>query len=127
MPKRAPKPAVTAMTYDLVWQMGATLPGVEKGVSWGSAALKVKSANGKMELLACIPTNKAAEPNSILFRVDRKARAAMIEESPELYYAPDHYLGYDGVLVRLAHLTPELAHDLLAMSHRFATQKRKRP
>ena len=121
MPKPSAKPAIT---YDLIWQMGIALPGVEKGISWGSTALKVKSANGKSELMACIPTNKAAEPNSLLFRVDRKARAAMLEESPDLYYAPDHYLGYDGVLVRLAHLTPELAHDLLAMSHRFVTHKR---
>ena len=122
MAKRAPKPAVT---YDLVWQMGATLPGVEKGISWGSTALKVKDAKGKLQLLACVPTNKAAEPNSLLFRMNRKDRAAMIEESPDLYYAPDHYLGYDGVLVRLAHLTPELLHDLLAMSRRFITHKRK--
>ena len=123
MPKRAAK---SAITYDLIWQMGTLLPGVEKGTSWGSTALKIKGASGKMELLVCIPTNKAAEPNSLLFRADRKARAAMIEESPDLYYAPDHYLGYDGVLVRLAHLTPELAHDLLAMSHRFVTRKRKK-
>lgn len=121
MPKHASKPVVT---YDLVWQTGSALLGVEKGISWGSTALKVKTANGKMELMVCIPTNKAAEPNSLLFRMDRKARAAMIEESPDLYYAPDHYLGYDGVLVRLAQLTPELAHDLLAMSHRFVTRKR---
>jgi len=120
MPKRTPKATVT---YDLVWQMGAALPDVEKSISWGSPALKVKRA-GKMELIACIPTNKAAEPGSLLLRVDRKDRAAMIAESPDLYYAPDHYVGYDGVLVRLAHLTPELLHDLLTMAHRFVTRKR---
>jgi len=122
MPKRI---ANAAVTYDLVWQMGITLPGVEKSITWGSPALKVKRA-GKMELIACIPTNKAAEPDSLLVRMDRKDRAAMIAESPDLYYAPDHYLSYDGVLVRLAHLTPELAHDLLAMAHRFVTRKRKK-
>jgi hypothetical protein len=121
MPRQAPKPAVT---YDLVWQMGAALPGVESGISWGSTALKVKRA-GKMELMACIPTNKAAEPGSLLLRMDRKERAAMIAESPDLYYAPEHYLSYDGVLVRLAHLTPEVLHDLLPMAHRFVTRKRK--
>lgn len=114
------------MTYDLVWQIGTTFPGVEKSISWGSTALKVKGGRGKLELMACIPTNKSAEPNSLLFRVDRKARAAMIEESPDLYYAPDHYLNYDGVLVRLAHLTPELLRDLLSMSHRFVTRKGKK-
>jgi hypothetical protein len=123
MPRRPAKPAVTC---DLIWQMGIAFPGVEKSISWGSPALKVKGPSGKMELLACIPTNKSAEPNSLLFRIDRKARPAMIEESPDLYYAPDHYLGYDGVLVRLTHLTPALAHDLLAMSHRFVTRKPKK-
>lgn len=123
MAKRTGKVGVT---YDLVWQMGVTLPGVEKGISWGSPALKVKSPNGKMELLACIPTNKAAEPDSLLVRVDRKDRTAMMVESPELYYAPDHYLNYDGVLVRLAQLTPELLHDLLVMSHRFVTRGRRK-
>lgn len=117
-----PKPAVT---YDLVWQMGLTFSGVEKAISWGSPALKVKSGNGKLELIACVPTNKAAEPNSLLLRIDRKDRPAMIAESPDLYYAPDHYLGYDGILVRLVHLSPELLHDLLAMAHRFVTQKSK--
>lgn len=124
MAKRAPKSGIAC---DQVWQAGLTFPDVEKAVSWGSPALKLKGKAGKMELLACVPTNKAAEPNSLLIRVDRKSRAAMIEESPELYYAPEHYLGYDGVLVRLDHLTPELLHDLLAMAHRFVTRKRKRP
>ena len=119
-----PKPVLkTAVGYDLVWEMGVTFPGVEMGVSWGSTALKVKGAGSKMQLMACVPTNKSAEPGSLLIRIDRKVRAALLEESPELYYAPDHYLGYDGVLVRLAHLTPDLLHDLLAMAHRFVTRK----
>lgn len=118
-----PKPVKVVVNYDLVWQMGITFPGVEKGVSWGGPALKVNGAGAKMQLMACVPTNKSAEPGSLLIRIDRKERAALLEESPELYYAPDHYLGYDGVLVRLAYLTPDLLHDLLAMAHRFVTRK----
>ncbi|MFZ0273085.1 MAG: hypothetical protein WB524_26545 [Acidobacteriaceae bacterium] len=56
----------------------------------------------------------------ILIRIDRNARPA---EDPNLDYAPDHDLGYDGVLVRLQHLTPAILHDLLAMAHKFATRK----
>ena len=105
------------VTLAMVWKAGLTFAGVEKGTSWGSTALKV---GGK--LMACVPTHKSAEPGSVLIRMDRNDRAALLAESPELYYAPDHYLGYDAVLVRIAGLTPELLHDLLAMAHRFVRQ-----
>jgi len=108
----------SAVTLDAIWKIGLTFPGVEKSTTFGAPALKVRG-----QLMACVPTNKAAEPNSLLIRMDRNDRAALLAESPNLYYAPDHYLSYDGVLVRLAHLTPELLHDLLAMAHRFVTRK----
>lgn len=117
-----PKPGVT---LDAVWKIGAGFPGVEKSASFGSPALKVRRPGGKLELMACVPTNKAAEPGSLLVRVDRRERAAMLEEAPDVYYAPDHYLGYDGILVRLDHITPETLRDLLATAHRFVTRKRK--
>jgi hypothetical protein len=110
-----------SVTLETVWQTGLALPGVEKGLSWGSPALKVRG-----QLMAGVPTNKSAEPGSLLIRIDRNDRAALLDESPELYYAPEHYLGYDGVLVRLAHLNPELLRDLLTMAHKFVTRKRKK-
>ncbi len=106
------------VTLETVWQIGLTFPNVEKSISWGAPALKVRG-----NLMACVPTNKAAESNSILIRIDRNARPALLAEDPNLYYAPDDYLGYDGVLVRLQHLTPEILHDLLAMAHKFVTRK----
>jgi hypothetical protein len=106
------------LTLAAAFHIGLTLPGVEDSTYFGTRALKV---NGN--LMACVPTNKAAEPNSLLIRVDRADRPALLAESPDLYYAPDHYLGYDGVLIRLAHCTPELAHDLFAMAHKFVTRK----
>lgn len=112
----------SGVTLDAVWRMGMTLPGVEKSTAYGSTALKVKRSGGKLQLMACVPTHKSAEPGSLLIRVDRRQRAALLEEAPELYYAPEHYLGYDGVLVRLAQLTPELLHDLLMMAHKFVTR-----
>ena len=107
------------VTLETVWRTGLTFPSVEESTSWGAPALKVRG-----NLMACVPTNKAAEPNSILIRIDRRDRPALLAESPGLYYAPEHYLGYDGVLVRLAHLTPEILHDLLAMAHKFTTRSR---
>jgi hypothetical protein len=100
-------------------RIGRSFPNVEESTSWGAPALK-----GCGNLMACVPTNKAAEPGSFLIRMDRAERPALLAEAPHLYYAPDHYLGYDAVLVRLAHCTPELMHDLLAMAHRFVCRKR---
>ncbi|HEY1502351.1 MAG TPA: MmcQ/YjbR family DNA-binding protein [Acidobacteriaceae bacterium] len=109
------------VTLANVWQVGLTFPDVEKSTAWGSPALKVRG-----NLMACVPTHKSAEAGSVLIRMDRNDRASLLAELPELYYAPDHYLGYDAVLVRIAGLTPELLRDLLAMAHRFVTRKAPR-
>ena len=106
------------VTLETVLQTGLTLPGVEKGTSWGSPALKVRG-----NLMACVPTHKCAEPGSVLIRMDRRDRAAMIVESPNMYYAPPHYQDYDAVLVRLDRLNPELVRDLLVMAHKFVNVK----
>jgi len=106
------------VTVTQILAAARSLPGVEEATSWGAPALKVRG-----KLMACVPTNKQAEPNSFLFRVDRSERAAMIAEQPGLYYAPPHYQDYDAVLVRLDPLTPELLRDLLVMAHRFVTRE----
>ena len=110
------------VTLAKVLETGLTLPGVDQGTTFGAPALKVHG-----NVMACVPTNKQAEPNSFLFRMDRTQRAAMIAEQPSLYYAPPHYQDYDAVLVRLDRLTPELLPSLLAMAHNFVTRKRPRP
>ena len=107
------------VTLATVWQIGLTFPGVEKSTAYGNPALKVRG-----KLMAAVPANKAAEPDSIMVRIDRNDRAALLAESPDLYYAPDHYLDYDAVLVRLARLTPDLLRDLLAMAHKVACPER---
>jgi hypothetical protein len=112
---------MAGVSLDTVWKMGATLPGVVQSTAYGSPALKVGG-----QLMACVPTNKSAEPGSLMFRVDRNDRQTMLAEAPELYYVTDHYLDYDAVLVRLERLNQELLHDLLAMAHRFVTKKGKR-
>ena len=64
-----------------VRKIALEMPDVEEAISWGSPALK---AGGKM--FACIPTNKAAEPDSLLLRVDLERRAELIEADPATYY-----------------------------------------
>jgi hypothetical protein len=102
--------------------MALALPGVEEGTSYGLPALKV---NG--ELLLCIPTNKSAEPDSIVARVDFDQRAELLETDPEVYYLKDHYLNYPCVLVRLSRIHPDALRDLIGTAWRFVTTKKKRP
>ena len=116
--------AKSGVTLDAVWRIGTSLPDVQKSTAYGNPALKVKRRNGKLDLMAAVPTNKSAEPGTLMVRVNREERSTLIEEAPEIYYAPDHYLAYDAVLVRLARLTPESLPDLLAMAHSFVTRKK---
>ena len=86
---------------------------------YGSPALKV---GGK--LLACIPTHKSAEPDSVVVRIDFDRRAELLATAPDVYYIKDHYLNYPAVLVRLSRIHPDALRDLLGMSWRFVTAKR---
>lgn len=96
------------MTFATVRAIGTKLPDVEVSTAFGAPALKL---HGK--LLACIATNKAAEPNTLVVRVGFDERDAMIVDDPETYYLKDHYVDYDVVLVRLANVGKEAMQDLL--------------
>lgn len=93
---------------------GEALPGVVRGTSFGAPALKVRG-----KVMACVPTNESAEPGSLLIRVNRRDREAMLAERPDLFYLPDHYVGYDGILLRLKACDAAMMRDLMAMAHRF--------
>jgi len=58
--------------------------------------------------------------------VDSEQCAELVSEAPEIYYLPDHYVGYNCVLVRLSGITPEALHDLVRAAHRFVTRKSSR-
>jgi hypothetical protein len=114
----------TKTTFDTVRKIGSAIPGVEESADSRGMSLK---AGGKM--IACSATNKSAEPNSLVVRIDFDQRDAMIAEAPETYYVTDHYLNYPSVLVRLSRVSPEALRDLLQAACRFvsASEKRRRP
>ena len=116
----AVRSAVTT-TFATVKRIGLTLPGVEEGTAYGAPALKI---NG--QLLACMATNKAAEPNSLVLRVDFAERDELIEAEPDVYYLKDHYVDYACVLVRLKRVHPDALPDLLRMAWRFMNSKAKK-
>jgi hypothetical protein len=103
-----------AVDFETVRKIGSTLPSVEDGMTYGQAALKV---NGK--LLACIPSNRSAEPDSLALPMDPEDRAELIAAAPDIYYAPEHYLSYPMILVRLPLVDEGVLRDLLGMAHRF--------
>jgi hypothetical protein len=102
--------------FETVRQIGLELPGVEASTAYGFPALKVRG-----KLLACLPANRSAEPDSIVVRVDFDDRAGLLAEAPDVYYLTDHYVGYNAVLVRLSRLNREVLRDLLGMAYKFVT------
>ena len=106
------------VNFATVRAIGLKLPAVEESTAYGAPALKI---HGK--LLACLPSNPSAEPDSLVVRVDFDDRAELLAAEPDVYYVTDHYIGYTAVLVRMSRLTPDALRDLLGMAHKFVTRK----
>jgi hypothetical protein len=110
------------LNFDTVRELGLALPDVVDGTAYGAPALKL---DGK--LLACIPTNKSAEPNSIVVRIDLELRAELLRQYPDIYYITDHYAPHATVLVRLSKITRADLRELLRDACRFVTPAAPRP
>ena len=113
------------MTFRTVRAIGLQLPDVEETTMYGSPALKLE---GRM--VACIASNKAAEPGTLVMRTTFEQREAMIAEEPETYYLKPHYETFPVVLVRLSSVTREAMQDLLTGAVRAilaAKSEKKRP
>jgi hypothetical protein len=108
--------------FDTVRTMARDLAGVEESTAYGSPALKVRG-----KLMAAIPVNKSAEPDSLAVSVDFERRSELLETAPDIYYLPDHYVNYPIVLVRLSRIQPDALRDLLGLAWRFAGSARRRP
>lgn len=98
------------VTFETVRKIGVTFPDVEAS----EGALRVKGS-----LMACIPSHKSAEPDSLAIRIDPEERAALLAEAPDVYYAPEHYLDYPMMLVRLAKIDDGVVRDLLGLAHKY--------
>lgn len=107
-----------ATAFEVVRHIGLALPGVEESTAYGAPALKIRG-----KLLACIPSHRSAEPDSLAVRVDFTDRDALLREAPDVYYLTDHYVGYNAVLVRLSRVSPDVLRDLLGMAYKFVTAK----
>ncbi len=102
------------LDFDTVRKLGLALPNVVDATAYGAPALKL---GGK--LLACVPTNKSAEPGSIVVHINLEQRAELLREQPDIYYITDHYAPYPTVLVRLSKITRSDLNELLRDACRF--------
>jgi hypothetical protein len=105
--------------FDRVRRLGLRLPDVEEATSWGVPALKVR---GKM--FACIPTNRQAEPESVVFRLSFMERDLRLDAEPDHYYLKPHYVNYPCVLARVRRLSDAALEELLETSWRFVQTTR---
>ena len=113
--KRVPSaPRTTKDYFARVRRLGLRLADVEEATSWGAPALKVR---GKM--FACVPTNKQAEPESVVFRLSFVERDLRLDAEPDHYYLKPHYVNYPCVLVRVKRLSDGALKELLETSWRF--------
>jgi hypothetical protein len=113
-------PRAKGGSFDLVRELGRALTGVEEGTMYGSPALKLR---GKM--LACIATNKAADPDSLVAQVGFVNRDLLIAKDPSVYYVRKHYAPYPAVVVRLNRIKRSDLQELLEMAHRYLSSEKK--
>ena len=108
------------LDFGVVREIARTLPDVEDSTIHGAPSLKVRG-----RLLACPALHRSAEPNSLAVRIGFEQRAELIASAPSVYYVTDHYVDYPTVLVRLSEVHRDTLRDLLGMSWRFVTDKKR--
>jgi hypothetical protein len=109
------------LTFDTVRELGSVLLDVVDSTAYGAPALKLRG-----KLLACVPTNKSADANSIVVRIDPEQRAELLRQDPNVYYITDHYAPHPTVLVRLSKIGRADLKALLHDAHRFVLSEQKR-
>ena len=107
--------------FAVVRELGLSLSDVEEGTMYGAPALKLR---GKM--LACITTNKAADPDSLAVQVGFVNRDLLIVKDPSTYYLRKHYASYPVVLVRLNTVKRNDLRNVLDMAWRYLSDARKK-
>lgn len=107
--------------FDRVKRIGLQLPDVEEGTAYGAPALKVK---GKM--FACIPTNRSAEPDSLVVRLPFLERDLRLTYKPTVYYLKPHYEGYPCVLARVKLLKDADLKELLETGRQYVRSSKSR-
>lgn len=113
--------ARSPLGFAAVRRIGLALPDVEESTAYGSPALKLRG-----KLMACIPTHKDAEKDSLVVCVGFAERDELLAAEPDVYYLKEHYVNYACLLVRLRRIHPDALRDLLGMAWQFVNAKAAR-
>lgn len=103
------------ITYDMVRQIGLTLPNVVESTSYGTPALKVRGQ---------LFVRLHQDLDKIVLKMSFERRDEMMAADPKTYFITDHYREYPWVLVSLEHVPKEALLDLLRIAHREASGKK---
>ncbi len=90
---------MTEAHFDRVVRLGAALPAVEIGTSYGTPALRVKDKP--------FVRMKEGMDGVIVVMVPIGLKEALIEAEPDKYFETPHYAGYAAMLVRLDAVSDE--------------------
>jgi hypothetical protein len=88
--------ATRKLSLAVIRRTVSTLPGVEEGTSYGTAAWRHK---GKM--LARLHQ----DGRSIVLKVGNETRDHLLQADPQTFFITDHYIGYPMVLAHLDRLS----------------------
>ena len=102
-------------SFEDVRKFALTLDGVEEGLSYGTAALKVRGA-----LFARLKE----DGETLVVRMGFDERDEMIAADPAAYFVTDHYLNYKWILVRLPRIELDALRDLLRSACRLAASEK---
>jgi len=110
------------LSFEDVRAIARTLPDIQESTGYGAPALRTRG-----RLLACVPVNKSAEPDSLMVRIDFARRAQLLQAQPAIYYLTDHYAPYPGVLVRLSRIGRQAMRALLVEALEYSARAPARP
>jgi hypothetical protein len=105
------------MTFEEAVAFALSLPGTERGTSYGKPAVKV-AANGRAFLF---PSHEA--DTSFGVAIDLDTIEILKETDPESFWQSPHYVGWEGVLIRYDSKDEERVRDVIARSRDFVAAK----
>ena len=108
------------MTWDEVMALALALPGATRGTSYGRDAALVR---GKMSVVI------GRTPDHFVLRAALDEVDMLIATDPDCFFQIPHYVGWPGVLVRLATADPERIAVLVERAwagHASAAQRKAR-
>jgi hypothetical protein len=112
---------MSTLDFEAVRTVGLALPDVVDGTAYGAPALKLND-----RIIACVPTSKSAEADSIVVHIDLEHRAELLRQDPNVYYVTDHYAPYPTVLVRLSKISRADLKELLRDACRHVSSAAKK-